>query len=499
MRKIIAFGALILLVNACNFDSKSEEEQLAQSYCGSCHELPAPSMLDKKTWKDGVLPKMALRLGIEPAPTMSLYGQLSPDEIIAFTQANIYPDAPLLTKEQWEKIVKYYVDKAPEKLPDSSSKYPISPDLALFTPKTDVPDVEKLPMVSMLKFDDKTQQLYVGSRTGKIYILDARFHKVDSILVGSAPSDLHLNKDGSVEALAMGIMDPNDRMTGTMVKYQKAADGKGWSSKNLISNLRRPVSQYVTDVDGDGLEDVMMCEFGFHLGQFSWYKQLANHTYQAFQLDGLPGARVVHPYDFNRDGKLDYFVLLAQGDEQMAVYYNRGGGRFEKQMLLRFPPVYGSSYAELADFNGDGNIDILYTNGDNADYSMILKPYHGIRIFLNDGHLHFKESYFFGLNGASKALAEDFDKDGDIDIAAISYFPAKPQEGFVFLENQGKMTFKAKTFAQPRQDKWMLMEKADYDRDGDTDILLGYLERPPYHTPINQSLRGLWVLENKKR
>lgn len=499
MRKIIAFGALMLLINACNFNSKSEEERLAQSYCGGCHVMPSPSLLDKKTWEKGVLPQMALRLGVEPAPTMSVYGELSTDEIIAFTQANIYPETPILSKEEWEKIVKYYLTNAPDKLPDSSKNYPISNDLTLFAPKADVPDVEKLPMVSMLKFDDKTQKLYVGTRTGKIHILDGQFKQTDSISVGSAPSDVHFNGDGSLNALAMGIMDPNDKMTGTMVQYKKAADGKKWDSKTLISNLRRPVSQYVTDVDGDGLKDMMVCEFGFHLGQFSWYKQQPNQTYQAFQLDALAGARVVQPYDFNRDGKLDYFVLLAQGDEQMAVYYNRGGGRFEKQILHRFPPVYGSSYAELADFNGDGNIDILYANGDNADYSMILKPYHGIRIFLNDGHLHFKEAYFFGLNGAAKALADDFDKDGDVDIAAISYFPAKPQEGFVFLENQGNLKFKAKTFAQPRQDKWMLMEKADYDRDGDTDLLLGYLERPPYHNPINQSLRGLWVLENKKQ
>ena len=30
----------------------------------------------------------------------------------------------------------------------------------------------------------------------------------------------------------------------------------------------------------------------------------------------------------------------------------------------------------------------------------------------------------------------------------------------------------------------MLLEKADYDRDGDNDLLLGYLERPPYRFPL---------------
>ena len=39
------------------------------------------------------------------------------------------------------------------------------------------------------------------------------------------------------------------------------------------------------------------------------------------------------------------------------------------QELLRFQPVYGSSYFEFADFNKDGHKDILYTCGDNADFS----------------------------------------------------------------------------------------------------------------------------------
>ena len=142
---------------------------------------------------------------------------------------------------------------------------------------------------------------------------------------------------------------------------------------------------------------------------------------------------------------------------------------------------------------------IVYVNGDNADYSMILKPYHGVRIFLNDGKNRFQEKWFFPLHGASKALADDFDQDGDMDIAAISYFPSKPQDGFVYFENQGNLKFTAQTFANPRQDKWMLLEKADYDRDGDNDLLLGYLERPPYQQPMPKAMTAQQILQNKTK
>ena len=42
---------------------------------------------------------------------------------------------------------------------------------------------------------------------------------------------------------------------------------------------------------------------------------------------------------------------------------------------------------------------------------------------MNDGKNNFREAWFFPLNGAYKAVAPDFNKDGNMDIAAISYFP----------------------------------------------------------------------------
>ncbi|WP_428663660.1 FG-GAP repeat domain-containing protein [Runella sp.] len=496
MTKIIAVGLVLSILIACNTTKESQEQKLAQSYCGGCHLMPTPDLLDKKTWKESVLPQMALRLGVVKQ-NIGFYQDFSPEEIVALTQANIFPETPIVTQEQWESIVNYYVKNAPDKLPDSSGKFPIAPTLTRFVPKSDAPQID--PFVSLIKFDSATKKLFVGSRRGMVSVFDQKFNRIDSILVSSPPSDLRAYADGSLDILLMGIMDPNDHTKGTLERAKKSADGKTWTLNPVLKKLRRPVNQSFTDVDGDGLEDIVICEYGNYVGQLSWFKQEKDHTYQVFELDPAAGARLVQPYDFNRDGKLDFFVLMAQGDEKLFIIYNRGGGKYEKQLLLRFPPVYGSSYADLADVNGDGWVDIVYSNGDNADYSLILKPYHGVRIFLNNGKNQFEEKWFFPLHGASKALADDFDKDGDIDIAAISYFPSKPQDGFVYFENQGNMKFTAQTFPNPRQDKWMLLEKADYDQDGDNDLLLGYLERPPYTNPMPKGMTGLHILENKTK
>jgi hypothetical protein len=170
---------------------------------------------------------------------------------------------------------------------------------------------------------------------------------------------------------------------------------------------------------------------------------------------------------------------MAQGDEGLDVFYNQGNGQFVKDRILRFPATYGSMSFALTDFNQDGHPDIVYVNGDNGDFSVILKPYHGIRILLNDGSNQFEESFFYPMNGAYKAIPFDFDKDGDIDIATISFFPDffnHPEEGFIFLENitsENKFNFKASTFPGSEDGRWITMEMADTDEDGAQDLLLG--------------------------
>jgi hypothetical protein len=93
---------------------------------------------------------------------------------------------------------------------------------------------------------------------------------------------------------------------------------------------------------------------------------------------------------------LDIAALYAQGDERIVIYYNDGQGEFRGgfKIAARFPGVYGSMYFDLHDFDRDGDMDILYVNGDNFDYSQILKPYHGIRIYENDGSDNFQRKVF---------------------------------------------------------------------------------------------------------
>jgi hypothetical protein len=465
---------LLACVSNNNADTKTpikptnlSGKELAAVHCASCHALPMPDLLDKTTWNKGIFPEMAFYMGIRPM--VDRFSEMNPDDIMPVIQAGVFPSKPRLAKEDWQKIVDYYTTEAPEKLPQQKQKNPVKIGLPFFEVKTLTNKEGGLPFISMVKIDTLNHSFYIAHRNKPfIETYNASFKKIDSIRIQSPVSDI-LFKNGEKYVLEMDIMDPNDIRKGQLTKITTKQN----TSTTLVDSLQRPVHLSIFDINQDGIEDYLICNYGNLTGKLAWYD---GKTHQENILKPFPGARNVVVKDMNNDGQLDIVVLMCQAREGVSIFYNKGQGVFEEDIVLQFPSIYGSSYMELADMNSDGKLDIIYTNGDNADYSMVLKPYHGVRIFINDGKNAFTEQFFYPIYGAGKVMTCDFDKDGDLDMATIAFFPdaqQKPNEGFLFFENKGNNVFNVSTFTNANNGKWLVMDVGDLDGDGKKDILLG--------------------------
>jgi len=451
-------------------DSTIAGKQLAQQYCAGCHLFPEPALLDKKTWAATVLPNMALRLGIRPAGVDPYIGQPTGEEKL-MRALSVYPESPLVSDNQWAEIVKYYETEAPEEPLPQKNLITVSDTLPQFNAQYVTVGDKAVPKTTLVKFDKNTSQLYVGDDQNALYVLDNKFQLKDTWWIDTAPTDIDFPKTAAPRLLTIGVFSPSEQKLGRLMSLDKSA---AKTSSNInIQYLPRPVQFTAGDLNLDGKEDVVISGFGNNSGKLFWYNGF--DAAKENVLKALPGARKAEIRDFNRDKKPDIIALMAQAREEISIFYNLGNGKFKEKVLLQFPPSYGMSYFDVVDFNKDGFQDILLTNGDNWDYSAIAKNYHGVRLYLNDGKDNFKEAWFYPLYGASKALARDFDNDGDLDIVATSFYTdlENPQHGFIYLSNQGKMNFKAYSTPLAASGKWLTMEAADFDQDGDMDIVLG--------------------------
>ena len=332
-------------------------------------------------------------------------------------------------------------------------------------------------IITLLKTDPARERIFVGEAgTNQLRIFGWNRHLLSTLRLPSPPTDL-IVENKHVLVLESGVLAPNDQPKGSLVQYDVAGHDSLQFNRILIDSLFRPVFVEPFDFDGDGRNEFLICEFGDNRGRLALYRYDGSR-YARQVLDPSPGAIRFEIRDMTGDGYPDIVALFAQGDERIVLFANDGKGNFAgpPRILARFPPVYGSMYFSMHDFNGDGKLDILYVNGDNFDYSRVLKPYHGIRILENDSKNDFVERYFFPLYGAAHAVVADFDRDGDLDILTTSNFADSarhPERGIVFLENIGPYTFAPYAFSIASGGQWNLMATGDLNKDGRLDVIIG--------------------------
>lgn len=402
------------------------------------------------------------------APSYDPYQDVSYDEQLLLMEKNIYPNQALISNEDWRLIKDYILKNAPDSLPSiKASISATTSELFRFKPAQLNPPNE---MVTMVKYDSTSGTIFTGFQNGQLCRWHLASDEKSSQLFTSAVIDLdRINAD--IIFSLIGFMHPTEFDFGAILKQTSTLQ-----YDLLLQDLPRPVQTTIGQLTDDSMEDLVISTFGNLTGNFSWYEQQSDGSFEAHLLLEQPGAISTTLADLNGDGHLDIITLMSQGDERVMAFYNDGLGNFRSEKLLGFPAVYGSNSMKVLDFNGDNSLDLIITNGDNADLSQVLKPYHGTRIYLNDGKNSFEERYFWPMYGASNCEVADFDLDGDLDLFTTAYFADFESEqplSAVFLENQGNLTFLPQLIPFSNQGHWLVSEIADIDQDGDQDILLG--------------------------
>jgi len=469
---VFAFITSVAVFVSCNNTSAppTVESQIAngklltQKHCVSCHMLPDPALIDRKSWINGVLPAMGKNLGVG-----LFMGQYFTNKGAAINISD------------WQDIVTYYSHLSPVNLViPKPSVVPLN-DWATFSVERPKKISKTMPaMTTMTVYDTISHKFYSGDAANNLFEWDASLHAklvhhFDSPVTGAS---FVKAADGTRSATitCIGSLPPINRLTGKVYSLNISGSGKTGSPALIIDSLPRSVGTVAADFNKDGLMDYVTCAFGHDYGALYYLQQQTDHTFKKKIISSIAGGEQLITGDFNNDGWPDVICLFAQADEGIRMFLNDHKGGFTIQTLLRFPPVYGSSSFQLIDLNHDGKPDILYTCGDNSDFSKVLKPYHGIYIFTNQGNWKFKQTYFYHIDGATKAIAADFKHNGHVDIAAIAFFADfkyHAQGGFTYLEQTANNQYTAHEIPIDNYGRWLTMEVGDIDHDGYDDIMIG--------------------------
>ena len=305
----------------------------------------------------------------------------------------------------------------------------------------------------------------------------------------------HLAIPGRAFSCVAGDYD-NDGWTDVVIApesglrlFRNQGDGvfrDGTEASGLRAVTAPPFAVTLLDYDHDGDLDLQVIAL---TGGPGLWRNNGNGTFTDTSSATVPGdvadARVSIATDFDNDRAVDLIVTRAQGPP--SLLRNPREGRFKATPLFGGASQTGTRGVVTFDFDKDGWIDVAFTHGGPP----------GLSLWRNIEGKRLEAVPLPKLNGTDfwGLAALDYDNDGWIDLAAVG--SAGPKARIILLRNEGSAGFREVT-KETGLDKANLdnpgsLITADYDGDGDADLLITQDGGPPVLLRNDGGNRNHWL------